>query len=65
MVSQNQAGIIKGRLVTDNAMIELDIMHHIHSKYNLNLALRLDMAKAFDRVNWGYLECMLKKFAFL
>lgn len=37
-------------------------MHHIYNKTNQNMALKLDMAKAFDKVNWTYLHCMLRKF---
>lgn len=64
IISPNQAGFVKGRSITDNAMMGLDIMHHIYSKYNMNMALKFDMAKAFDKVNWCYLENMLRKFAF-
>lgn len=51
IILPNEATFVKGRSIMDNAMIGLDIIHHIHSKYNLNLALKLDMTKAFDRVN--------------
>lgn len=46
-------------------MIGLDIMHHIHSKNNFSMALKLDMTKAFNIVYQSYFKCMLHKFNFL
>lgn len=47
----NQAGFVMGWSITYNVMIGFDIMHHIYSKTNLNMTFKLDMAKAFNKVN--------------
>lgn len=39
-------------------------MHHVYNHHNLNMTLKLDMLKAFDCVNWCYLQLMLCKFHF-
>lgn len=36
IMSSNQVGFINDRSISGNAMIGLDIMHHIYSKQNLN-----------------------------
>lgn len=62
LISANQAAFVKGRSIMDNAMMDIDIMHHIYRKSNLNLSLKVDMAKAFDIVDRNYLHQMLLKF---
>lgn len=32
IISPNQVGFVKGRSITDNAIIGMGIMHHIYSK---------------------------------
>lgn len=49
IISPNQAGFVKWRFIIDNAMIGIDIMHHIYRKYNLNMTLKFDMTKTFDK----------------
>jgi hypothetical protein len=61
-----QGSFIPGRGTTDNALLAQEIMHHIHkskSKYG-TLAAEIDLEKAYDRVNWGFLEATLEEFGF-
>lgn len=53
-------------LRTDNALIAQEIIHHIHkSKSNQGLlAAKLDLEKAYDRVDWDFLEKTLDDFSF-
>lgn len=65
LIFENQAGFVKGRLIHDVAMVGIDLLHHIYNrKSTQNMALKLDIVKAFDRINWTYLEFMLQKFNF-
>lgn len=65
LISKSEAGCVKNRLISDIDMIDIDIMHHNNSKSTINnMALKLDMTKAFDHINWSYLHFMLLKFQF-
>ncbi|XP_015158568.1 uncharacterized protein [Solanum tuberosum] len=56
LISENQSGFVSGRLITDNVMLSQEIIHGI-AKENIggNVVLKLDMAKAYDRLSWSFL----------
>lgn len=55
------------RLITDNIIIGYGCLHKIrHSKnkkYGL-LALKLDISKEYDRVEWEFLKCTMERLGF-
>jgi len=65
LISENQSGFVSGRLITDNVMLAQEIIHGI-AKENIggNVVLKLDMAKAYDRLSWSFLIKVLKKIGF-
>ena len=53
IVSENQSAFTKGRFITDNVLVAFETMHHISQKKSGKvgeMALKLDMSKAYDRV---------------
>ncbi|XP_060210726.1 uncharacterized protein LOC132637688 [Lycium barbarum] len=65
IISENQSGFVKGRLITENILLAQEIVHDI-KKYNKggNMVIKLDMAKAYDRMSWDFLITVMKKFGF-
>ena len=56
-----------GRLITDNVMVAFETMHSIAKKRKGKeglMAIKLDMSRAYDRVEWAYLESMMRKLGF-
>ena len=55
------------RLITDNVLVAFETMHYLNHKRNgkiREMALKLDMSKAFDRVEWGCLRDIKHKMGF-
>lgn len=67
LISDKQSAFIEGRLLTDNALIAFELNHYIRRKTqgkNGVLGLKLDISKAYDRLEWKFLVDMLCKFGF-
>lgn len=48
-----------GRNITDNVVVAFEVIHHMGNKMGGQegeIALKLDVSKAYDRVNWKYLQ---------
>ena len=55
------------RLITDNVLVAFESMHCLNQKKKgktEEMALKLDMSKAFDQVEGGYLQDIMKKIGF-
>lgn len=51
------------RQITDNILMTYEIIHFLRRKnrgQQVFMSLKLDMSKAYDRVEWNYLEKIMK-----
>ena len=49
-------------LITDNVLMAFETMHYLNQKKKGKIgvmALKLDMSKAFNQVEWGYLQVIV------
>ena len=67
IIFETQSAFIPRRLITDNATIAFECFHKIQhnvSRHNTHCAYKLDLVKAYDRVDWNFLEGVLQKTGF-
>ncbi|KAH0646562.1 hypothetical protein KY284_034446 [Solanum tuberosum] len=56
---------VKGRSISENIMLAQEIIHQIKKPIiGSNVVIKLDMAKAYDRVSWSYICLILRKMGF-
>lgn len=68
IISLEQSAFISGRLITDNILVAFKTLHTIDTRLKGKegfMALKLDMSKAYDRLEWDFLEAVLCKMGFV
>ena len=67
IISENQSAFQAGRVITDNILMAFETLHYMKHHQNGKsgfMALKLDMGKAYDQVEWAYLEAIMRKMGF-
>ncbi|KAK9195743.1 hypothetical protein WN943_003868 [Citrus x changshan-huyou] len=67
VISDSQSAFVPGQAITDNIIISAEIMHFLKRKRqgkNGVAALKIDMSKAYDRIEWKFLQDMMPKMGF-
>ena len=64
IISANQTGYVKGRYIGESIRIITDMMSFTKKKNIPGLAVFLDFEKAFDSIEWCYLQKCLEAFNF-
>ncbi|XP_024164458.1 uncharacterized protein LOC112171517 [Rosa chinensis] len=67
IISPFQSAFVPGRLITDNILVANKIAHFVHNKREGNdghVALKLDLSKAYDRMECLFLRKVMERFGF-
>jgi hypothetical protein len=67
IISINQSAFVPGRLITDNALVAFECIHFIEHNTSTSkdfCAYKLDLSKAYDRVDWDFLKEVMQRMGF-
>jgi hypothetical protein len=67
IISPNQSAFIPGQLITDNILAAYETLHSMQTRHwgkTGYVAVKLDMSKAYDRVDWYFLDVVMRRIGF-
>ena len=67
IISHEQSTFVSGSLITDNVLVAFEIIHHMKKKSKGkkgDVAFKIDISKAYDKIDWGFLKRIMLKLGF-
>ena len=67
LISETQSAFVARRLISDNILVAQEIFHAMRTNQICKskfVAIKTDMSKAYDRVEWNFLEALMLKMGF-
>ena len=64
IISKQQTSFVLGRQILDSIMMVHEVIHSLEASKREGMFLKLDLSKAYDRVDWDFLENVLYAFGF-
>jgi len=66
-IADSQSAFVPGRSILDNALVAIELVHYMKTKTRdkeKSVALKLNISKAYDRIDWSYLHDVMVKMGF-
>ena len=67
IISKNQSAFIPCRAIADNILITHEVLQYLktsQAQKRCTMAVKTDMSKAYDRVEWGFIAQVLQRLGF-
>lgn len=65
LIGENQSAFVRDRAISDNIMITHETLHFLKRSgavKHCSMAVKTDMSKAYDRLEWNFIDAVLKRF---
>jgi len=66
-ISDCQSAFVPGRSILDNAMVAIEVLYSMRTNTRIDdgsVALKLDISKAYDHIDWDYLKGVMSRMGF-
>ena len=67
LISEHQSAFVPGRAISDNVLITHEILYYLRTsaaRQRCSMAVKTDMSKAYDRIEWDFLREVLTRLGF-
>ena len=67
LISENQSAFVPGRAISYNVLITHEVLHYLKTskaEKHCSMAVKTDMSKAYDRLEWEFIELVLQRLGF-
>ncbi|PRQ31207.1 putative RNA-directed DNA polymerase [Rosa chinensis] len=67
IISPLQSAYVLGRLISDNTLVAIEVAHFMYklrTQAEGFFSLKLDISKAYDHLEWSFLQAILTKLGF-
>ena len=67
LISENQSAFVQDRAIVDNILISHEVLHFLKTSdasVRCSMAVKTDMSKAYDRLEWDFIEAVFLQLGF-
>lgn len=67
IISESQSAFVPGRAISNNVLITHELLHSLkrsEARIHCSMAVKTDMSKAYDRLEWSFIRRVLERFGF-
>ena len=64
LICLEQSGFMEGRQIFDGVILVHELIHSLQSSWQPCMLIKLDIAKAYDKLSWKFISKMLEAYGF-
>jgi hypothetical protein len=64
LISLEKTNYVEGCQILDGIILVHEMIHSLKNTKSSGMLMKLDMSKAFDKISWKYIQCIIRAFGF-